>query len=224
MGEKQKRRFQFSFNASLRVDFQCSRFSPHCGLIVVLELEERLGFGELAAECLTGTRAKSAQLSIVDLLRQPVYSCLAGYEDVNDAKGNRNVVVDQLAAAAGEDRRTVGKACPLLLAIVGGEPPDAAPVWKQTAADRGFATASGVGSAGRRNQSGRRKGVEGAVSEKSLRNGANHGLFFLAKALPGASGSLALERMQITIAAAATGSMLSPQGKQNGNPVSNCIE
>jgi hypothetical protein len=40
------------------------------------------------------------------------------------------VVVDQLAAAASEDRRTVGKACPLLLAIVGGEPPDAAPVWK----------------------------------------------------------------------------------------------
>ena len=77
------------------------------------------------------------------------------------AEGNRNVVVDQLAAAAGEDRRTVGKACPLLLAIVGGEPTDAAPVWKHTAADRGFAAASRVGSAGRRNQSGRRRGVEG---------------------------------------------------------------
>jgi hypothetical protein len=34
------------------------------------------------------------------------------------------------------------------------------------------------------------------VPEKSLRNGANHGLLVLAKALPGASGSLALERMQ----------------------------
>jgi hypothetical protein len=55
------------------------------------------------------------------------------------------------------------------------------------------------------------------VSEKSLRNGANHGLSVLAKALPGASGSLALERMQKKIAAAATGDILSPPGKQNGN-------
>jgi hypothetical protein len=43
---------------------------------------------------------------------------------------------------------------------------------------------------------GRRRGVEGDVSEKSLQNGANHGLWVLAKALPGASGSLALKRMQ----------------------------
>jgi hypothetical protein len=49
-------------------------------------LDERLGFGELAAECLTDTRAKNAQLPIVDLLRQSVYSRLAGYEDVNDAE------------------------------------------------------------------------------------------------------------------------------------------
>jgi hypothetical protein len=55
------------------------------------------------------------------------------------------------------------------------------------------------------------------VSEKSLRNGANHGLLVLAKALPGASGFLALERMQKKIAAAATGDILSPPGKQNGN-------
>jgi hypothetical protein len=43
-----------------------------------------LGFGEPAAECLTGTRAKNAQLPIVDLLRQSVYSRLAEYEDVNE--------------------------------------------------------------------------------------------------------------------------------------------
>jgi hypothetical protein len=40
------------------------------------------------------------------------------------------------------------------------------------------------------------------VSEKSLENGANHGLLVLAMALPGASGSLVLERMQKKIAAA----------------------
>jgi hypothetical protein len=91
------------------------------------------------------------------------------------AEGNRHMVIDQLAAAAGEDGRPTDQACPLLLAAVGGEPPDAAPVWKHTAADRGFAAASRVGAAGRRNQSGRRRGVEEGVSEKSFRNGANHG-------------------------------------------------
>jgi hypothetical protein len=86
MGEKQKRPFQLSFNASLRVDFQGSRVTSDGGLILVRELDERLGFGELAAECLTDTRAKNAKLPIVDLLRQSVYSRLAGYEDVNDAE------------------------------------------------------------------------------------------------------------------------------------------
>ena len=55
------------------------------------------------------------------------------------------------------------------------------------------------------------------VSEQVLRNGENHDLLVLAKALPGASGSLALERMQKKIAAAATGGILSSLGKQNGN-------
>ena len=86
MGEKQNRPFQLSSNASLRVDFQGSRVTSDGGLILVRELDERLGFGELAAECLTDMRAKNAQLPIADLLRQSVYSRLAGYEDVNDAE------------------------------------------------------------------------------------------------------------------------------------------
>jgi hypothetical protein len=49
----------------------------------------------------------------------------------------------------------------------------------------------------------------GALTEKSLRNGANHGFLVPAKALPGASGSLALERMRKKIAAAAIGGILS---------------
>jgi hypothetical protein len=59
MGEKQKRPFQLSFNASLRVDFQGSRVTSDGGLVLVRELDERLGFDELAAECLTDTRAEA---------------------------------------------------------------------------------------------------------------------------------------------------------------------
>ena len=79
--------FQLSFNASLKVDFQGSRVTSDGGLILVRELDERLGFGELIAQHLTDSRlGKNTQLPLADLLRQSVYSRIAGYEDVNDAE------------------------------------------------------------------------------------------------------------------------------------------
>ena len=87
MGEKQNQPFQLSFNASLKVDFQGSRVTSDGGLILVRELDERLGFGELIAQHLTDSRrGKNTQLPLADLLRQSVYSRMAGYEDVNDAE------------------------------------------------------------------------------------------------------------------------------------------
>jgi hypothetical protein len=86
MGEKQNRPFQLSFNASLKVGFQGSRVTSDGGLLLVRELDERLGFGELIAQHLTDSRGKNAQLGFADLLRQLVYSRLAGYEDLNDAE------------------------------------------------------------------------------------------------------------------------------------------
>jgi hypothetical protein len=86
MGEKQNQPFQLSFNASLKVDFQGSRVTSDGGLILVRELDERLGFSELMEQYLTDSRGKNTQLPLADLLRQSVYSRLAGYEDVNDAE------------------------------------------------------------------------------------------------------------------------------------------
>ncbi len=86
MGDKQNQPFQLSFNASLKVDFQGSRVTSDGGLILIRELDERLGFGELIEQHLTDSRAQNARLPFADLLRQSVYSRLAGYEDVNDAE------------------------------------------------------------------------------------------------------------------------------------------
>ena len=87
MGEKQNQPFQLSFNASLRIDFQGSRVTSDGGLILVRELDERLGFGELIEEHLADSRrGKNTQFLFADLLRQSVYSRLAGYEDLNDAE------------------------------------------------------------------------------------------------------------------------------------------
>src|ERR1017187_10193758 len=86
MGEQQNQPFQLSFNASLKVDFQGSRVTSDGGLVLVRELDERLGLSELIEQHLTDSRGKNAQLPLADLLRQSIYSRLAGYEDLNDAE------------------------------------------------------------------------------------------------------------------------------------------
>ena len=86
MGESEKQGFQLSFNRFLRVGFQGSRVTSNGGLILVRELDERLGLGELMERYLTDRRANNARFSFADLLRQSVYSRLAGYGDVNSVE------------------------------------------------------------------------------------------------------------------------------------------
>jgi Transposase DDE domain group 1 len=86
VGERQEQSFELSFNGRLRVDFQGARVTSDGGLLLVRELDERLGFGELIERHLADARGKNTQLPLADLVRQSVYSRLAGYEDVNDAE------------------------------------------------------------------------------------------------------------------------------------------
>lgn len=51
---------------------------------MVRELDEALGLTEMAAEMLSGGRAKNRRHDLTGLLRQSVYARLAGYEDVNN--------------------------------------------------------------------------------------------------------------------------------------------
>ncbi len=78
MGEKQNQPFQLSSNASWKVDFQGSGVTSDGGLVLVRELDERLGLSELIEQHLTDSRGKNTQLPFADLLRQSVYSRLAG--------------------------------------------------------------------------------------------------------------------------------------------------
>src|SRR5271169_210907 len=87
VGETQNRPFQLSFNSSLKVDFQGARVTSDGGLILVRELDERLGLSVLIERHLIDSRrGKNIQLPLADLLRQSIYSRLAGYADVNDAE------------------------------------------------------------------------------------------------------------------------------------------
>jgi hypothetical protein len=87
VGETQNQAFCFSFCSSLKADFQGSQVTSDAGLLLIRELDERLGLGQLIRENLTDARrGKNTQLPLSDLLRQSVYSRLAGYEDLNDAE------------------------------------------------------------------------------------------------------------------------------------------
>ena len=86
MGEKQNKTFQLSFNGFLKVDFQGSRATSDGGLLLIRELDERLGLGKLIDEHLTDTRqGENKKFPLADLVRQSVCSRLAGDEDLNDA-------------------------------------------------------------------------------------------------------------------------------------------
>lgn len=56
MGETESQPFQLSFNPSLKVDFQGSRVTSDGGLLLVRELDERLGLRALIAENITDDR------------------------------------------------------------------------------------------------------------------------------------------------------------------------
>jgi hypothetical protein len=86
MGESQSQPFQLSFNRFLRVDFQGSRVTSDGGLLLVRELDERLGLAGLIQNHLVDSRTgRNTQFPLADLFRQSAYSRLAGYEDLNDA-------------------------------------------------------------------------------------------------------------------------------------------
>lgn len=59
MGEIQNRPFQLSFNSSLKADFQGSRVTSDGGLLLVRELDERLGLGELIERHLSDGRGRT---------------------------------------------------------------------------------------------------------------------------------------------------------------------
>ena len=107
--EKQNQPFQLSFNASLKVDFQGSRVTSDGGLILVRELDERLGLEKLIEEYLSDSRqGLNKQFALADLLRQSVYSRLASYEGRSQRRrttGSRSdVPVDLLAEDLGPGR------------------------------------------------------------------------------------------------------------------------
>lgn len=87
MGERGNDGIQMRFDGSLRVEFHGVKVTSDAGLLAYRELDETFGLMAMAAERLVDSRrGANRQHTMEALLRQAVYSRLAGYEDTNDAE------------------------------------------------------------------------------------------------------------------------------------------
>ena len=117
MGDAKKDALRVGFDNRLKLKFLGSQITTDAGLLAYRELDEALGLTAMSADVLTDLRQGSnKQHLLVPLLRQSIYSRLAGYEDVNDAE---RLAVD-----------------PALRHVVGG---------RAARADKEAASSSGVG-------------------------------------------------------------------------------
>ena len=80
-------RGKLRFDRRIRLEFHGATITSDAGLLACRELDDALGLTETASECLQESRGgRNVQHRLVGLLRQSVYSRLAGYEDTNDAE------------------------------------------------------------------------------------------------------------------------------------------
>ena len=87
MGDAKNEDLRVGFDRRLKLKFLGSQITTDAGLLAYRELDEALGLTAMGAELLQDSRlGQNKQHQLLPLLRQSIYSRLAGYEDVNDAE------------------------------------------------------------------------------------------------------------------------------------------
>ena len=87
MGDGKNCHLRVNFDRRVKLKFVGSKITSDAGLLAYRELDEAFGLTEMGVDVLSDSRRGSnKQHGLVPLLRQSIYSRLAGYEDVNDAE------------------------------------------------------------------------------------------------------------------------------------------
>lgn len=111
MGESQQESLTLDFDARVRLEFAGSKITSDAGLLAYRELDEKLGLTAMASEFLAEQRSgRNVQHHLVPLLRQSVYSRLAGYPDTNDAgRLSRDQAMRLVVSKRASDRRAAAR-------------------------------------------------------------------------------------------------------------------
>ncbi len=87
MGESSDTPLKLQFDRRVRLDFRGATITSDAGLLACRELDAARGLTETANDYIHESRTgRNVQRRLLPLLRQSVYSLLAGYEDTNDAE------------------------------------------------------------------------------------------------------------------------------------------
>lgn len=87
MGDGEKTPLRLQFNPKVRLEFRGSTITSDAGLLPSWELDDALSLASMASDYLQESRTgRNIRHHLVPLLRQSVYSRLAGYHDTNDAE------------------------------------------------------------------------------------------------------------------------------------------
>ena len=87
MGEARKDALRLGVDRKLKLEFHGTKVTSDAGLLAYRELDEVLGLIAMINSELRDIRTgKNTQHGIAALLRQSIYSRLAGYDDTNDAE------------------------------------------------------------------------------------------------------------------------------------------
>ena len=107
MGEARTDALRVDFDRSVKLEFHGSTISSDGGLLLYRDLDEAFALTAMASDILTDLRTGSnVQHSMTALLRQSIYSRLAGYDDTNDAERlSVDPVMRQIVGRRAVDRR-----------------------------------------------------------------------------------------------------------------------
>jgi hypothetical protein len=87
MGDGEMAPLRLKFNPKVRLEFRSAAITSDAGLLAFRELDDALGLTNTADDYLQESRSgRNIRHHLVPLLRQSIYSRLAGYDDTNDAE------------------------------------------------------------------------------------------------------------------------------------------